>query len=122
MREGCTPTHHRGLKSSQQFNLIHFAKEVKTTDGVMRFKQVGGHGPEKLELICKCNVSKATGLERAKKPCTDGLGSKGKSYSDDLNGLERCVTLGKNVTYGNECYADRDSGVEAVSREAKEGI
>ena len=42
-------------------------------------------------------------------------------HSDDLNGLERSATVGKNVTYGNECYTDRDSRDEVMSREAKKG-
>ena len=76
-------------------------------DRVIRFKQVGDHGPEKLELVHKCSVLKETGLVRTEKPCTDGPGSKGKSHSDDLNSFEMSVTIGKNITYGNEGYTDR---------------
>ena len=104
---------------SQQLNLIQFVKELKTIDEVTKLRQVGDHGPEKLELVCKCSVLKATGLVRTEKPCTDGLWSKEKSHSDYLNGLERSVSVGKNFTYGNECYIDTESRVEAMSRYSK---
>ena len=88
---------------------------MKTIDGVRRIKQVGDHGPEKLKPVHKCSVSKATDLLSSRKPCKDGLGNKGKSHSDNLSGLERSITVGKNITYGNECYTDRDIRVEAMS-------
>ena len=69
----------------------------------------------------KCSVLKETGLVRTEKTCTDGLGSKGKSHSNNLNGVTRNATVGKNVTYAIECYTDRDSRVGAMSSEAKKG-
>ena len=90
-------------------NLIQFAKEVKTIDGVTRFKQVGDHDPELLELVSKCSVWKANCLVRTEKLCTDGFGSNENSILMIQMVLKGGLLLAKNVGYGNEFYTDRDS-------------
>ena len=96
-----------GLQSSHTFNLITFATEVKTVDGVTCIKQTRCQGSEDLELIDKPGVME-----------NNRIGRTIEMPVQDKNGV---VRKDMNINHSSKGHNHSDSRVHGVSSQAKHG-